>query len=202
MKMKSHFILKVFALLACGIIPIYSQIKTNLDVFKVLVDSSISEALTDISDSQKEIYADLKLTSQYLVFENQIIKSIQTQKKNITTTSSTPENIRLSYSIENAAVNYGEVFRDGFLGTHFVDRKIFISGSYRFNSQEMRVKDFYYESKDTVKFDELQSLENSSYPFTQGGIPTEPFLSNLFEPLVALTTAAVVIALFFTVRSK
>jgi hypothetical protein len=66
----------------------------------------------------------------------------------------------------------------------------------------MSVKDFYYESIDTVEFDEIQTLENPSYPFTQGRIPTEPFMSNLFEPLVALTTAAVVIALFFKVRSK
>jgi len=202
MKIKSHFTLKVFALIVCGIIPICSQTKTNLEVFKVLVDSSISEALADISDIQKEIYADLKLASQYAVFENQIIKSIQAEKKNASTASNAPENIRLSYSIENAAVSYGEVFRDGFLGTHFVDRKIFISGSYLFNNEEMRVKDFYYESIDTVEFDKIQTLENSSYPFTQGEIPTEPFMSNLFEPLVAITTAAVVIALFFTVRSK
>ena len=136
---------------------VQAQTKTNLDVFKVLVDSSISEALADISDSQKEIYADLKLTSQYSVFENQIFKSIQAQKKNAIKTSDSPENIRLSYSIENAAVNYGEVFRDGFLGDHFVDRKIYISGSYLFNSEEMRVKDFYYESIDTIEFDKIQS---------------------------------------------
>jgi hypothetical protein len=189
-------------LIACGIIPVSSQTKTNLDIFKVLVDSSISEAFADISDSQKEIYADLKLTSQYSVFENQIFKSIQAEEKNANTTSNAPENVRLRYSIENAAVNYGEVFRDGFLGDHFVDRKIFISGSYNLQNKEMSVKDFYYESIDTVEFDEIQTLENPSYPFTQGGIPTEPFMSNLFEPLVALTTAAVVIALFFTVRSK
>jgi hypothetical protein len=202
MKIKSHFTLKVFALIVCGIIPICSQTKTNLDVFKVLVDSSISEALADISDSQKEIYIDLKLGPSYSIFENQIFKSIQDQKKSINTTSNSSENIGLSYSIENAVVNYGEVFRDGFLGDHFVDRKIYISGSYLFNSEEMRVKDFYYESIDTVEFDKIQTLENSSYPFTQGEIPTEPFMSNLFEPLVAITTAAVVIALFFSVRSK
>ena len=202
MKIRSHSLLKVFALIACGIIPICSQTKTNLEVFKVLVDSSISEALADISDSQKEIYIDLKLGPSYSIFENQIFKSIQDQKKSINTTSNSSENIGLSYSIENAVVNYGEVFRDGFLGDHFVDRKIHISGSYLFNSEEMRVKDFYYESIDTVEFDKIQTLENSSYPFTQGEIPTEPFMSNLFEPLVAITTAAVVIALFFSVRSK
>jgi len=179
-----------------------AQTKINLDVFKVLVDSSITEALVNISDSPKDIYLDLKLGSSYAILEDQIFKSIKAHKKNISLISNPSENIGLSYSIENAVVNYGEIFRDGFLGDHFVERKIFISGSYRFQDKEVKIKDFYFDNIDTVKFDEIQILENSSYPFTKGEIPSEPFLSNLFEPLVAITTAAVVIALFFTVRSK
>jgi len=179
-----------------------AQTKTNLDVFKVLVDSSITEELVNISDSPKDIYLDLKLGSSYAILEDQIFKSIKVHKKNISLISNPSENIGLSYSIENAVVNYGEIFRDGFLGDHFVERKIFISGSYRFQDKEVKIKDFYFDNIDTVKFDEIQTLENSSYPFTKGEIPSEPFLSNLFEPLVAITTAAVVIALFFTVRSK
>jgi len=181
---------------------VQAQTKTNLDVFKVLVDSSIAEAFINAPDSQEDIYVELKLGTSYSILEDQIFKSIKTEKKNISTTSNSPENISLSYSIENVVVNYGEVFRDGFLGDHFTERKIFLSGSYRFQDKEMRVKDFYFQSIDTVKFDEIQTLENSSYPFTKGEIPSEPFLSNLFEPLVAVGTAAVVIALFFTVRSK
>ena len=179
-----------------------AQTKTNLDVFKVLVDSSITEALVNISDSPKDIYLDLKLGSSYAILEDQIFKSIKAHKKKISLISNPSENIGLGYSIENAVVNYGEIFRDGFLGDHFVERKIFISGSYRFQDKEVKIKDFYFDNIDTVKFDEIQILENSSYPFTKGEIPSEPFLSNLFEPLVAITTAAVVIALFFTVRSK
>ena len=179
-----------------------AQTKINLDVFKVLVDSSITEALVNISDSPKDIYLDLKFGSSYAILEDQIFKSIKAHKKNISLISNPSENIGLSYSIENAVVNYGEIFRDGFLGDHFVERKIFISGSYRFQDKEVKIKDFYFDNIDTVKFDEIQILENSSYPFTKGEIPSEPFLSNLFEPLVAITTAAVVIALFFTVRSK
>ena len=179
-----------------------AQTKINLDVFKVLVDSSITEALVNISDSPKDIYLDLKFGSSYAILEDQIFKSIKAHKKNISLISNPSENIGLSYSIENAVVNYGEVFRAGFLGDHFVERKIFISGSYRFQDKEVKIKDFYFDNIDTVKFDEIQILENSSYPFTKGEIPSEPFLSNLFEPLVAITTAAVVIALFFTVRSK
>lgn len=193
---------RILLLVIIADLSLNSQTKTNLDVFKTLVDSSIVEALVNTSNSQKDIYVDLKLGSSYNIFEDQIFKSIQSQKKNIRTTSNTSESIELSYSIENAAINYGEVFRNGFLGDHFLQRKISLSGSYRFQNTETIVDNFNYESTDTVKFDEIQSLENSSYPFTKGEIPSEPFLSNLFEPLVAITTAAVVITLFFTVRSK
>lgn len=179
-----------------------AQPKTNLDVFKELVDASIVEIFAQADAAQKDIHLDLKLGSSYSIFENQIFKSVHKQSKSISSVYNPSENIKLSYSIENAVVNYGEVFRDGFLGEHFVDRKVFISGSYRLQNGKTAVDNFYYENIDTVKFDEIQNLENPSYPFTKGETPTEPFLSNLFEPLVAITTAAVAIALFFTVRSK
>ena len=200
--MKISLSLRIVLLFLLINVSLQAQTKTNLDVFKVLVDSSITEALVNISDSPKDIYLDLKLGSSYAILEDQIFKSIKAHKKNISLISNPSENIGLSYSIENAVVNYGEIFRDGFLGDHFVERKVFISGSYRFQDKEVKIKDFYFDNIDTVKFDEIQILENSSYPFTKGEIPSEPFLSNLFEPLVAITTAAVVIALFFTVRSK
>src|SRR4030065_553707 len=120
-----------------------AQTKTNLDVFKVLVDSSITEALVNISDSPKDIYLDLKLGSSYAILEDQIFKSIKAHKKKISLISNPSENIGLGYSIENAVVNYGEIFRDGFLGDHFVERKVFISGSYRFQDKEVKIKDFY-----------------------------------------------------------
>lgn len=179
-----------------------AQIKTNLDVFKDLVDYSIIQAFISSHDSQNEIFLNLKLGSSYNVFEDQIFKSVKSQNKNISSNYSPDTNSEFSYTMENASVIYGEVFRDGFLGEHFIPRKIFISGSYRFQTKTSSNNEFYHESVDTVKYDEIQTLENSSYPFTKGEIPPEPFMSNLFEPLVAITATAVVIALFFTVRSK
>lgn len=200
--MKISLSLRIVFLFLLINVSLHAQTKTNLDVFKILVDSSVVEALAELSHSQKDVHVDLKLGSAYSIFEDQIYKSIQSRKKNIISTSNSSENIGLSWSIENAAVNYGEIFRDGFLGDHLTERKIFLSGSYRIQDNEIKIKDFYFQNIDTVKFEEIQTLENSSYPITKGGIPSELFLSNLFEPIVAITTAAVVIALFFSVRSK
>ena len=197
-RLKSWVAFFVIAFSIC----VQAQTKTNLDVFKTLVDSSVAEALAELSHSQKDIHLDLKIGSAYSIFEDQFYRSIQSRKKTVISASNSSENIELSWSIENAAVDYGEVFRDGFLGNHLTERKIFLSGSYRIQDNEIKIKDFYFQNIDTVKFDEIQKLENSSYPITRGEIPSEPFLSNLFEPIGAITTAAVVIALFFSVRSK
>jgi hypothetical protein len=48
----------------------------------------------------------------------------------------------------------------------------------------------------------VKSLENQALPFTKGEVPPEPLFSSLLEPAVALGTAAVVIYLFFSIRSK
>ena len=200
--MYSSLSIKILSVVIIANLSLNAQTKTNLDVFKVLVDSSIADLLVTTSGSQKDIYLDLKLGSSYTIFENQIYKSIQSRKRCISQVFNPSENFEVSYSVENAVVNYGEIFRDGFLGDHFLERKIVLSGSYRFQNEELKVKDFSFENIDSVKFDEIQTIENPSYPFTKGEIPSEPFLSNLFEPIVAITTAAVVIALFFTVRSK
>jgi len=184
-------------------VSLHAQTKTNLDVFKTLVDSSIAQIFNNTTDLHENIYLNLKLGTSYNIFEDQVYLSIQALNKQIVSVNNPLEHSELSHSIENALVNYGEIVRDGFLGGHFVTRKISLWGSYRLhNNNETIAESFNFESVDSVNFDEIQSLENSSYPFTKGEIPSEPFFSNLFEPLVAIGTAAVVIALFFTVRSK
>ena len=76
-----------------------------------------------------------------------------------------------------------------------------LSGNY-FISNQSQVKDFKLTVVDTVNVENVQELENRSYPFTQGELPPEPFFSSLLEPIVAIGAAATVIILFFSVRSK
>jgi hypothetical protein len=181
---------------------LFAQTKTNLEVFKLLVDSSIAEIVRKTADSEKDIFLNLKLGGFYSVLEDQIYKSFQARGKNLSTENRPSENSELSYTIENSKVSYGEIFRDGFLGAHYIPRIVSLEGSYRIQDIHNTMDNFSLQSVDTVSYDEIGALENTSYPFTKGEIPSEPFLANLFEPVVAVSAAAVVIALFFTVRSK
>jgi len=56
---------------------VHAQAKTNLEVFKLLVDSSIAEIVRKTTDSEKDIFLNLKLGGFYSVLEDQIYKSFK-----------------------------------------------------------------------------------------------------------------------------
>jgi hypothetical protein len=104
--------------------------------------------------------------------------------------------------MEGAGIEYGEMFKDGWFGSHFIQRYSTIFGNYLQNYTEDGKRKFEITRLDTIKVEDIKYLDNDSFPFTKGTIPPEPFLSGLAEPLIAIGTAAVVVVLFFTIRSK
>ncbi len=110
--------------------------------------------------------------------------------------------MEVSISLENASVNYGDMFRKSFLGSFYLERNLNLNGNFIFDENNKPLQNFNYIYKDTVKVSEINNLENSAYPFTRSEIPSEPFLSNIYEPVIAVGTAAVAIFLFFAIRSK
>ena len=94
------------------------------------------------------------------------------------------------------------MFRSGFFGTHYIQRYSTIFGNYLQSFSDKGKQEFEITTLDTIKVEDINSLENPSYPFTQAPVPPEPFVSGLAEPLIAIGTAALVIVLFFTIRSE
>jgi hypothetical protein len=105
-----------------------------------------------------------------------------------------------SYTIEKPFTQYMNIFRDGFWGPFLVQREISLKGNYFYSGSGK--KDFNFECMDTIKVDDIKNLENISFKFTNATLPPEPFFTGLFEPVVALGTAAAAVILFFTVRSR
>jgi hypothetical protein len=87
-----------------------------------------------------------------------------------------------------------------------VQRKISLKGNFFITasgtSDANYSSEFIYYQLDSINVDDIKNFENSSFKFTQGTIPPEPFFTGLFEPVFALGTAAAAVILFFTVRSK
>jgi hypothetical protein len=198
-----------YSLIPYAFIPLYlfptpalfAQPKTNLELFYELVDSSVIEFSGKIPGSYNNIKLELNLGEIYSVFNNRIVAKVHSTNKNIIKDNN--KNIpSVNYVIDEVKVEYGETFRDGFFGDFYIPRNLYLKGNYLIVSDTTLVNNFYYSLNDTIKFDEITQVENGSYPFTKGNPPAEPFFSGLLEPIIALSTTALAIILFFTIRSK
>lgn len=179
---------------------IQAQPKNNLDIFYSLVDSSANNFISHIPGSKDSVKLDLNLGDSFSIFGNKIISNLFASGKIITEENKNV--IKINFVIDNAKVEYGEIYRDGFFGDYYIPRTITLKGNYLVYGSPANFKEFAFSYNDSIRYDEINSVENESYPFTKGDIPSEPFFSGLFEPVVAIGTAALAVILFFTIRSK
>ncbi|MGE5402014.1 MAG: hypothetical protein ACM3S2_16580 [Ignavibacteriales bacterium] len=180
-----------------------AQSPSNLDLFYRLVDSSTVKILQNIPAGTENLNLIQALPEGYTLFQNRVIASLRSHGKNILLNNDTA-GTSVHYTIDMARVSYPDAFRDGLFGTYKVRREIVLKGSYVI-LQKGRVGEsgsFNFSASDTVRYDDIKSLEDNSVPFTKGEIPSEPIISTIWEPVVALGTAAVAVYLFFTVRSR
>lgn len=201
----SHIRLLFFLLLITVVIPnsTFSQTKTNMLIFENLIDSSASVISNAIPVDRRNLSFTFELGNEYLLFKDHFLNYFINKHYTIVTQGSKNQGIlNIDYTLNNAKVQYGDVFRSGFLGSFKVPRIINISGSYVIGLNPSVGKKFNYSYVDTVKYSDIQDLENISYPVTRGNIPPEPLFGSILEPVVAIGTAAVVIFLFFAIRSK
>jgi len=179
----------------------FPQTISNLDRFYTLIDSASNILIKDLGDIKK-INLELNFGVDYSVFANKVRGNLL--RSGIQLVSDNPDEqnfVRVNFVVDNSFVGYSEPEKDGIFGDFFTQRTLELSGNY-FISNQSQVKDFKLTVVDTVNVENVQELENRSYPFTQGELPPEPFFSSLLEPIVAIGAAATVIILFFSVRSK
>src|ERR1035438_497439 len=177
---------------------LFSQTKTNLEIFYSLADSSVAQFIF-FSNPPAKIKVELNSGDVHSIFNNRVLGYLK--DKGITPGNEKSDSIPLfSYTIEKPFTQYTNIFRDGFLGPFLVQREISLKGNYFYSGSGK--KDFSFSSNDTVKVDDIKNLENISFKFTNGTLPPETFFTGLFEPMVALGTAAAAVILFFTVRNK
>jgi hypothetical protein len=198
-----RFNLLFFVIILLISLKVNAQLKTNLDIFYSLTDSLVDKINSEIPPNENNILLILNLGQSYSLFSNSIKERFRQSGKEILEQPPDELNIpHVDIVMEGAGVEYGEMFRDGWFGTHYIQRYSTIFGNYLQTFSESGKKEFEFTVIDTVKVDDLKFLENESFPFTKGTTPSEPFLSGFAEPLIAIGTAAVVIVIFFTVRSE
>lgn len=181
---------------------LFPQAKTNLDIFYSLVDSSVIEMIKELPADKDSISLELNLGESYSVFNNRISAVIISSGKKITVNESRENIPKINFVIDQVNTEYGEMFRDGFLGEYLIPRNLYLGGNFVIHNQNSSYRTFNYSFNDTVRVDNLKTIENESFPFTMGKIPSEPFFSGIIEPVIAIGTAAIAVILFFTIRSK
>jgi hypothetical protein len=182
---------------------IFPQTKTNLEVLYSLNDSLVNQIVENIPQNNDKIILTLNLGDSYSIFSNHIKNDFIKYGKEIFTIPTGELNLpEVNIVLEEAGVKYGEVDRDGWFGDYYAPRTLLIKGHYLNTASNKGLQKFFKTAIDTVKVEELESLENNSFPFTKGNIPAEPFLSSVWEPVIAIGVAAAAILLLFSVRSK
>ena len=179
----------------------FAQTKSNLEVFYSLVDSSALKIWNNIPVKDSAVFIEFNKGNNYLVLENRLLEDLTNKGLKVSGTVKGTGTI-IKFIIVKADLNYGNLYRKGFLGSYYIPRNIQFSGNFAVSNSNTIVKNFAFAQKDTVMYDSLKNIENPAFPFTQGEIPPEPIFSSLLEPVVAIGAAAAAVILFFTVRSK
>lgn len=198
MKILTTWLLVLFV---CGFGILNGQTKTNIEIFYDLVDSASIKAADHLPDKFEKIDLQLNLGSTYSLFTNQIRSKLQNAGYEIVTPANGSEIPVLSFTIDDARVSYSDPERDGLFGDYLTEREVSLSGNYMLSGNN-DLKTFNFVFVDNLNVEDVDEVENPAYPFTQGNLPSEPFFSSIFEPVIAIGTAAVAVILFFTVRSK
>ena len=166
-------------------------IKTNLDIFYSLVDSSTAVLSQKLAGGNHTIT--VNVPADLNIFEGRIKGKLALESPSKETSC------EVIYTLENAKVEYTDISRDGLFGDYRVSRTVSIRGYYM---NGRGVNNFSLTAEDIIKLDDTEKLEYSSLPFTQGEKPEEPFFSTLYQPAIILAALAVTTYLFFSVRSK
>lgn len=199
MKLNIHQILSLLIIFCFSCI---AQTKTNLDLLYNLIDSSTIPVYETIKSTQDPVAFEFNLQDQHKTLSSRLISKIAEKNVNIAKVDLIGKLIK--YGIEQTNVEYGEVFKDGLFGSYKVNRTVNLSGSFEYyvNQKLLAAKSFNFSLTDTIDYNDIVKLENSSLPITRGTVPPEPFIPSLIEPAIAITAIVVTVILFFTVRSK
>ena len=167
-----------------------------------LVDLSTKKISSTLQDNSENYRLENNTPVEYSSLNDRVVSGLTQNGVRINNDSS--HSNKINYIISHAGVEYSDLFRDGLFGEYLLERKFNLSGNYIVTETKtvLSSDSFELSKTDTVSYNNITFIENSSLPFTQANTPSEPFLPSILEPVIAITAVAVTIILFFTVRSK
>lgn len=179
-----------------------AQTQNNLDLINILIDSSVAKA-DSLLGGKQTINLSVTTAQPLEVLKPKVLQAFK-EHGYLLKTSDAESGILVIYNLTSANVEYKNSYSDGFFGDIALERQITVNGSFTIIKLNQIVQPvaFVEIRTDTVKLNEISNLENRSIPFTRGLIPSQPFLSTFWEPILVVGTLIATVILLFTVRSK
>ena len=182
-------------------------VKNNLEVFQTELSSLAAELVQKSGDGLgRNVVVNVRSPDTSWVARNTIVEALTKLNYSVYLPSQGGEgkSAIIDLGIVEMKVRYGDVFREGVLGTRKTERTIntTLSANVRNAQNEILFAGAVSRAlKDTVDVSDVAQLENSSIAFTHGEPPKTDFFENVLEPVIIIGASAVVVFLFFTVRS-
>ena len=198
--MRKLFYIGLLTFIISGVI--HSQTKTNAEKYYSLIEKSVSAVIGGKVQKESKVFIEPVMPERFQLLKNSLIE--KTAKAALVNPQKENSDYIFTYTVEDAKVIYGETFTKSFLGRNYVEREVSLKGFAGIHkpTENVTAGRFDYSEKDTVEYRSLKELGNSAYPFTNPEIPSEPFFSSVWEPVIAIGVAITTVYLLFTVRSK
>jgi len=112
------------------------------------------------------------------------------------------QNLTIDFAISKISIKYKDSFKERFFGTQKTNRwvEVKLAKKITFNNEILSVGTSVEQYHDTVDVNSINELENQSIPLTRGSLPDDSFIDRILVPTVVLSSVAVIVYLFFTLR--
>jgi len=199
--LKIRFLLSSFLLL-CAAEFINGQSQSNLTIIHNLIHKSALKA-DSLNAHKKVIYLSVNTPYSLEILKPVIINSF-TDIGYTLKSSKSEADVEVNYILSSVKAEYTSAFLDGFFGSTRLERNISTDYSLIITNKDGNIKSFELNEiqKDTVNLSDLSEIENQNLPFTQSKVPSQPFLTGFWEPIIAVGTLILTVILLFTIRSK
>ena len=198
--MKKTFII----LCALLIVPVFvtAQTKTNLEKIFQLIDNSVVK-VGEVVGKTENVALSVTGTVSLELLKPKVQAAFSNRGYKMKNENS-DEIAKVTYSLNQAKVEYANAEKDGFFGDVVAERVVSLNGIVSIISSDgiLKTFDVNESAKDMIIVDEIKNYEDSTVPFTQGKKPEVSFFSNLLEPVLVVGTLVTTIILLFTVRGK
>lgn len=176
---------------------------TNYDILNAQVDT-LAVAVSGVLSHEhaKSVYLETGTRSVDNFVHQRIVQNLLRDKFQVMSDSASAAIVRIFVPL--VEVNYSAPVKSHIFGSSDVVRMLRSEYDVEVSDsvQVTFARSFSMAFRDTVSESEIPELEAGSYNFLHGKIEAKSFLDTVFQPVLFVASAAVIVYLFFTLRGS